>query len=56
MSRWNDLYPPAGAARATRPVAQSIAYCVVIEFPRPEGISGPVIDGEDEFWVFGDLE
>jgi len=56
MSRWNDLYPPAGAARATRPVAQSIAYCVVIEFPRPEGISGPVIDGEDEFRVFGDME
>jgi len=36
--------------------AQSVAYRVVIEFRRPERNSGPAIDGENEFRVFGDVK
>ncbi len=45
---------PAGGYSLRR--AQSIAYRVVIEFRRPERNSGPAIDGENEFRVFGDVE
>jgi len=45
---------PARVLRGSAP-RRSPARAVT-EIPRPERNSGPVIDGEDEFRVFGDME